>query len=441
MAQFGWISTRGRAVALILAIGTGALGAGVARSLAPASAAGAPAPITLSTTTPTVVLNHAANLTARVSGTTGSVTFFLDGAQIPTTMGGTKNLSGGKNSVNASFAMNSIGDHTFTARYNVGAMPMSAPVTVHVVNAGANQAAVSVTSNIGNSIPSGTALVLTAHVSGTPVPTGVVSFSDGAVSLGANRNLTNGAVSLNVSSLPLGTNTITASYSGDPTYAPATGTVTITVTPTSNDKWLQHMYTDMIGSQDPSGEAFWSSQLNKGLPRYNAAYAFTQSQGYLMNLVSRQYLAEMGRPVDGPGGNFWVGQLQKGLAPEGFAASLVGSDEMFNSPTYGQSNIDTYISRVYQSMLGRNEDPAGAAFWHDFLISGGPRWKLTLDFAYSPEWASITVTRMYAQFHLGTPDSGSLNYWAGRLLSGMTDYELAANLASSPQYYGWTQAN
>jgi hypothetical protein len=448
MAQFGHISTRGRAALLLLATGGTVLGAGVARSLAPAAAAGATS-VQLTTNTPTVVPGHSANITARVltggAAPTGSVTFFLDAVQIQPASTGTKNLSGGKNSVSANFTMNTIGSHQFTAKYNGSgafpASPISAPVTVNVVQAGTGVATVTIASSLGTTVPSATALTLTAHVAGTPVPTGSVSFTDSATSLPSNRALTGGAVGINVASLPLGTNTINANYSGDSVYAPATGTLTITVTEQPNDKFLIHLYTDMIGQQDASGEAFWATQLVKGASRPAVAYAFTQTPQYLSGLVSRLYTNVMGRPVDQQGSDYWVSRLRTGLNPEGLAASLVASDERFASASFGNNNIDTFIAATYRAMLGRSPDSAGAGYWHDFLYGGGQRWKLSLDFAYSPEWANSTVTRMYTLFHLGTGDTAGMSYWAGQVLGGMPDDTLASNLAGSQQYFDWAQNN
>jgi hypothetical protein len=75
------------------------------------------------------------------------------------------------------------------------------------------------------------------------------------------------------------------------------------------------------------------------------------------------------------------------------------------------------------------------------MIGGGPRWKLSLDFAYSPEWAGQTVNRDYAQFHLGTPSPDALNFWAGQVLGGMPDTTLASQLAGSQQYFDWAQTH
>ena len=448
MAQFGQISARGRAMLLILAVGAGAMGAGVARSLAPASAAGALS-VQLTTNTPTVVTGHVANLTARVlnGGTapTGSVTFSLDGAAITPASAGTKNLTAGKNSVAANFTMNSVGTHQFTARYTGSAgTATSAPLTVNVVQAGTGTASVTIASSLGTTVPSATPLILTAHVSGTPMPTGSVSFSDSLTALPSNRALTNGAVSINVNSLPLGTNTITASYSGDPTYAPATGSLTITVTEQPNDKFLIHLYTDMLGQQDASGEAYWASQMAKGQPRPSVAFAFTQTLNYDNAVVAQLYQSIMQRPASGDpsGANFWANQLRLGSTPERIAASMVASDERFASPSFGNNTLDTFIAATYQALLGRSDlgDP-GAAYWHNFLITGGPRWQMTLDFVSGPEWAGVTVKNMYTKFHLGTPDSGSLNYWAGQVMAGMHDDQLAAQLTGSQQYYDWTQSH
>ena len=300
------------------------------------------------------------------------------------------------------------------------------------------------TGSLGTTVPSATPLILTAHVSGTPMPTGSVSFSDSLTALPSNRALTNGAVSINVNSLPLGTNTITASYSGDPTYAPATGSLTITVTEQPNDKFLIHLYTDMLGQQDASGEAYWASQMAKGQPRPSVAFAFTQTLNYDNAVVAQLYQSIMQRPASGDpsGANFWANQLRLGSTPERIAASMVASDERFASPSFGNNTLDTFIAATYQALLGRSDlgDP-GAAYWHNFLITGGPRWQMTLDFVSGPEWAGVTVKNMYTKFHLGTPDSGSLNYWAGQVMAGMHDDQLAAQLTGSQQYYDWTQSH
>ena len=97
---------------------------------------------------------------------------------------------------------------------------------------GASPAAVVLESSANPSGP-GQTVTFTATVSGaapTPVPTGSVTFKDGATLLGTS-SLASGVATLGTSTLTLGDHTITATYSGDEAYAPSvSGAVTQVVT-------------------------------------------------------------------------------------------------------------------------------------------------------------------------------------------------------------------
>jgi hypothetical protein len=320
----------------------------------------------------------------------------------------------------------------------------SAPVSITIGSAGASVATMNFNSSPGSPTTGGTPITFNVTLmgaAGAPAnPTGTVTFKNGAQVMSAGRRLTNGSVNLPWPlGLPVGTDAISAAYSGDTNYAPVTQTLTIVVNPSPNDKFVMHLYADMIGQQDAGGEAYWVSQLNKGVPRAAVAYAFTQTPQYAGGVVSRLYTNVMARPVDANGSSFWIDQLlHKGLPPEGLAASLVASDERYLSPSFGNNDPDTFIHATYKAMLGRDAEPAGAAFWHDFLMSGGPRWKLSLDFAYSQEWATQTVTRDYAQLKMSL-DGGALSFWVGQVLGGMSDSTLMSQLAGSQSYFDAAQ--
>jgi hypothetical protein len=88
-----------------------------------------------------------------------------------------------------------------------------------------------------SSTPSGTAISgqsvsLTATLTGLPglaVPTGAVTFSVSGTTLGT-ASLNGGVATFATTSLPLGADTVTASYSGDSLYGAASTTLSITVT-------------------------------------------------------------------------------------------------------------------------------------------------------------------------------------------------------------------
>ena len=92
-------------------------------------------------------------------------------------------------------------------------------------------------------VASGTSVTLTAQVSGgNNVPTGSVTFYDGTTALGNAADLSNGKANLQVSTLAVGTHSVTAKYTGDsghtgstsqPFYEAITGVTTLQVVASS----------------------------------------------------------------------------------------------------------------------------------------------------------------------------------------------------------------
>jgi hypothetical protein len=186
------------------------------------------------------VSGQAVTFTATVTGTgpntpTGVVTFF-DGS---TSIGqGTLSTAGGSNTANFTTATLTRATHVITASYLGDAnfnTSTSAPVTQNVNKASTTTA---VSSSVNPSVI-GQSLTLTATLSitgpgGTALgnPTGVVVFSDGAVSIGQGTLTTSAGLttaSFSSSSLTVGSHTITASYAGDNNFLGNSTTLTQTV--------------------------------------------------------------------------------------------------------------------------------------------------------------------------------------------------------------------
>jgi Bacterial Ig-like domain (group 3) len=163
----------------------------------------------------TVILTASISANAPGAGTpTGTVTF-LDGSTILAT----KTL----NNAEANFSTTSLvgGTHSITCMYGGdidfnASTSSSSTVTV-------NKDATSITINLSStSITFGQELALTASVTPTPrgpmPPSGTVVFNDGTQTLGTWELGGSGRVALATSALPIGTSTITATYSGDANY-------------------------------------------------------------------------------------------------------------------------------------------------------------------------------------------------------------------------------
>ena len=146
----------------------------------------------------------------------GTVTF-TDGSNTL----GSANLVNGAASLSTAFT--TLGTHTINASYSGDAhdRPSSNSLSVAV-----NQD-VTTTNPVSMTNPSsyGQSVMLTATVGaalpGSGTPTGTVTFYDGAVALGSSA-LSNGTATVSVTTLTVGTHSITATYSGDTNFTGST---------------------------------------------------------------------------------------------------------------------------------------------------------------------------------------------------------------------------
>ncbi len=175
-------------------------------------------------------LGQAVVMTATVapSTATGTVTFTDNGSAL-----GTGTLANGA----ASFSTSSLaaGSHTIVAVYggNTTFNSSSSNAVTLVVNKTNTTTSLSVSSNPASS---GQPVTLTASVSPAGA-TGQVQFSDGGTLLGT-VTLTNGVASFTTSALSTGSNSVSATYSGDANFNPSTSqtinvVVSVTNQPTS----------------------------------------------------------------------------------------------------------------------------------------------------------------------------------------------------------------
>src|SRR3989475_233900 len=153
---------------------------------------------------------------------TGTVTF-RDGA----TVLGTVTLVNG--SASLSISTLTAGTHPLTAAYNGSPAfaASSSPTVNQIVNAPAAAATSTSLTSTPNPSTVGQAVTLSSTVtSGAGVPTGTVTFRDGATTLGV-VTLVNGSASLSISTLAAGTHSLTAVYSGSPSFLASTSPTVI----------------------------------------------------------------------------------------------------------------------------------------------------------------------------------------------------------------------
>jgi Domain of unknown function (DUF4214) len=101
--------------------------------------------------------------------------------------------------------------------------------------------------------------------------------------------------------------------------------------------------------------------------------------------VARIYVAAFDRAPDAAGLQFWTDQMQAGMTQEQVASNFLGTPE--GLATLGSATIPGFVNDLYQHVLGRGADAAGARFWTS-AIEGG---QITVGgalaaFANSPEF-------------------------------------------------------
>jgi hypothetical protein len=169
------------------------------------------------------IINQSVTFTATApTGATGTITFF-DGATIL----GTGTLSGGLTTLTTSTLV--VGSHPITVSYSGDTN--NNPATSAPLNQIVNKATPVIPPPVVSSSnpPPNTPVTITETV--PPGVTGTVTFSNGTTPIGT-APIVNGVATITVPSLPVGTDPITATTSGDANNNPATSSATIvTVTP------------------------------------------------------------------------------------------------------------------------------------------------------------------------------------------------------------------
>jgi hypothetical protein len=178
-------------------------------------------------------------LTARVASAgappTGSVSFHVDGRPIAPTVA--LDGSGVATLAPAALPALGVGGHTITAYYlgDAGHATSSATISQSVTPA---PTALTLTAS-PNPSPDGDAMTLRAALTpaGGAAPTGTVTFSDGATSLGSAALDASGVAELAVD-LALGAHDLSAAYPGDARFTSATGTTVANVDPAATTTLL-----------------------------------------------------------------------------------------------------------------------------------------------------------------------------------------------------------
>ena len=223
----------------------------------------------------------------------------------------------------------------------------------------------------------------------------------------------------------------------DATTATATRAFTLTVaaegTPAS--RYITSAFQLFTGRPATTGEiATWSPTVQAG-NRYPLTSALAVSDGWAGYEIDQLYQIVLGRGADPSGRAYWVSQVAAGVRLETIAVYYYGG------PEYYGANGNTpagFVTALYQDILHRQPDQSGLNFWVGMLNAGVlDRYGVAASFYASVESRRDRVNRLYQRILGRGPDPGGWDYWAGQLLN-TGDVSLAVLLAGSDEYYART---
>jgi hypothetical protein len=160
--------------------------------------------------------------------------------------------------------------------------------------------------------------------------------------------------------------------------------------------------------------------------------------------VARVYQAALDRAPDVAGLEYWTALIDDSNALlSAVATDFTASPEFMQD--YGSLLDAAFVNQLYQNVLDRPADTAGAQYWYSVLASGASRGTVVLGFAESQENEAKTVStaggennaeayRLYQAALNRTPDASGLSYWSSALANDATPTQIAQDFINSAEF-------
>ena len=229
--------------------------------------------------------------------------------------------------------------------------------------------------------------------------------------------------------------------------------------------FVSRFYQVVLGrNADPSGLNDWTEKL------VTAAYGGADiARGFINSAefnkdskddttyVTVLYNAFFNRPPDTPGMNDWLNKLASGTSKETVLDGFLKSNEFANlARAYNikpikqvstNGDVEAFVQRFYQEILGRSADASGLADWTNQLVSGTRTGAdIAKGFIYSAEYDIDSkdnisyVQTLYRAFFNREADTDGLNGWVNALNQGASKSTVLDGFLRSQEFANLTQA-
>lgn len=139
----------------------------------------------------------------------------------------------------------------------------------------------------------------------------------------------------------------------------------------SDVNWVIGMYHDLLHrAPEVQGIAYWSQQIEAGMPEYTIALDFAAGPERESLVVQNDYSVLLGRPATQADVNYWVGQFLHGASNEDLIAGFIASPEYYNNPHKGGGDPTTWLDSVFEDVLNRMPTDAELSSWLGQMRNG-----------------------------------------------------------------------
>lgn len=215
--------------------------------------------------------------------------------------------------------------------------------------------------------------------------------------------------------------------SGDGSSTPAPGT------PAWAKRLVDELYLEVLSrTADPAGEGYWVGQvMGAGQGPVAIAHSLLGSVEYRSNLVQSLYWQYLGRGGNSAGITSWVDAMGRGMTDEQVRLAFLGSPEFW---TNSGGNAKGYVDALYQTVLQRQPDSSGEAYWVQQLNQGAAPASVATSLIDSVEVLEQRVAGYYLTYLARTASGDELAYWAGALASGVRDEDVIVGFVGSTEF-------
>ena len=95
---------------------------------------------------------------------------------------------------------------------------------------------------------------------------------------------------------------------------------------------------------------------------------------------------------------------------------------------------DAWVKKAYRSLLGREADPAGLAYWKGDLAGGQTRDQVVANIRLQPEYRDKFIGEAYKNLLGRDVGLEGIDYWSKAMESGESEDSIIANIKRSEEY-------